>query len=109
MSDVSIRFVLANGTERVVVAGAGQSILDAALDNGVPGIVGECGGNCSCATCHVYVEESFLASLSEVDEVEDEMLEGVATPREPGSRLCCQLRLRADLSGIVVRIPKGQF
>lgn len=109
MSDVTVRFVQANGMERVVETASGRSVLDVALDNGVAGIVGECGGNCSCATCHVYVDESFLALFPEVDAVEDEMLEGVAMPREPNSRLSCQLRLRSELSGLVVRIPKRQF
>lgn len=82
--------------------------MQTALDNGVDGIVGECGGSAMCATCHVYVDEAFLDLLPPMKEVENEMLECTATERRPNSRLSCQIKLDAVLDGIVVELPETQ-
>jgi 2Fe-2S ferredoxin len=111
MSDtpVSVRYIHSNGKEWIVEADAGSSVMSAALDNGVIGITAECGGECVCATCHVYVDEAFISRLPSIEEQEDEMLEGTASPRQPNSRLSCQLPISSALSGLIVRLPKSQI
>jgi 2Fe-2S ferredoxin len=79
------------GESRVVEATVGDSVMETAVRNGVPGIVAECGGSLSCATCHVFVAEADLASLPPMEEMEDEMLWGAAEDRRDNSRLSCQL------------------
>ena len=85
------------GETRVVAAGAGDSVMETAVRNGVPGIVAECGGSLSCATCHVYVDEPDRAALPPMAELEDEMLWGTAEERRANSRLSCQLTIAGDL------------
>jgi ferredoxin, 2Fe-2S len=81
------------GESRVVEATVGESVMETAVRNGVPGIVAECGGSLSCATCHVFVDETDLASLPPMEEMEDEMLWGAAQDREDTSRLSCQIKV----------------
>lgn len=103
-----IRFVLHDGTERTVESAVGTSVMQAAVDHFVPGIIGDCGGNCSCATCHGYVDEPFFAKLPPKSEDESIMLEGALSVEE-NSRLTCQIELTEELDGIVIRIPESQF
>ncbi|GAA1696370.1 2Fe-2S iron-sulfur cluster-binding protein [Microcella alkalica] len=84
-----------DGTETIVEGAPGVSIMETALRNGVPGIVGECGGSMSCATCHVFVSDETAAFAGEMSELEDEMLDGTAVEREECSRLSCQIKLIA--------------
>ena len=86
----------------------GDSVMEGAVMNGVEGIVAECGGNCQCATCHVYVEERFLGLLKPLEEDEDAMLGSTASERKSNSRLSCQLRVRPEFDGLVVRTPPTQ-
>lgn len=88
-----VRFTDSEGTVREVEANSGDSVMETAVRNGVPGIVAECGGSLSCATCHVFVEESQLENLEPMEEMEDEMLYGTTVDREENSRLSCQLKL----------------
>jgi ferredoxin, 2Fe-2S len=93
----------------VVEVGAGTSLMRAAVRGGVPGIVGECGGQAMCATCHVYVHEPYLDALPEMSEDEDEMLDCTVAPRdERRSRLGCQIVLGDDLDEIEVDVPASQ-
>jgi 2Fe-2S ferredoxin len=82
--------------------------MEGAVQNGVEGIVAECGGNCQCATCHVYVEEKFLPILDPIDDDQDVMLGSTASPRKANSRLSCQIRVTAKLEGLVVHTPETQ-
>ena len=87
----------------------GTSIMRAAVSNGVPGIVGECGGQAMCATCHVYVRKEFLDRLPPMEEDEDEMLDDAAAPRDPvRSRLGCQLVLGGAVDSLEVDVPGRQ-
>ncbi|TNM67622.1 (2Fe-2S)-binding protein [Streptomyces sp. NP160] len=86
-----VSFTDADGGVRVIEATPGDSVMETAVRNGVPGIVAECGGSLSCATCHVFVAADDLPDLPEMDEMEDEMLYGTAVDREENSRLSCQL------------------
>ena len=102
-----IRFIQASGEEQVVDAPVGKSVMEAATTNLVRGIIGECGGSCSCATCHVYVDEPWFSQLLPPDAMEQGMLEGAIEPG-PRSRLSCQLDVSEALDGLIVRIPAGQ-
>lgn len=87
-----------------VDAGVGESVMAAAVRNGVPGIIGECGGNASCATCHVYVRDDFLPLVGEPNEVEEDLLELGVSDRREGSRLSCQIEVGPELDGLTVDI-----
>lgn len=81
----------------------GQNVMKVAVDNDVPGIEGECGGELNCGTCHVYVDEAWVGRVPARDEEEEDMLEVVDCLRD-SSRLSCQIRLTADLDGLTVRV-----
>lgn len=82
-----------DGTVTTIAGRPGDSIMETAVRNGVPGIVGECGGSLSCATCHVFVAPETVDLVGGPGELEDEMLDGTAVERDDTSRLSCQLRL----------------
>ncbi|SJM63382.1 Ferredoxin, 2Fe-2S [Gulosibacter sp. 10] len=92
---------------REIDAEEGQSVMRAAILNGVDGIVGECGGQAMCATCHVFVER-VEGELPEIGEDEDEMLDCTADPRRENSRLGCQLSAGEDFAELEVRLPSSQ-
>jgi 2Fe-2S ferredoxin len=100
-------FIDPAGLRHEVSAPPGKNLMQVALDHNVPGILGDCGGSCSCATCHCYVDEAWAAKLPARNETEAFMLEGVPEPR-PNSRLACQIRASAELDGIVLRLPDEQ-
>src|SRR5215210_2969505 len=102
-----IVFIDPAGARHEVDAPAGKNLMQVALDHNVPGILGDCGGSCSCATCHCYVDPEWMAKLPPRNETEVFMLEGVPEPRET-SRLSCQLRASAELDGIVLQLPDEQ-
>ena len=85
------------GEARTIEASTGDSVMETAVRNGIPGIVAECGGSLSCATCHVFVDEDDLTLLPPMDEMEDEMLYGTAQERAGCSRLSCQIRITPDM------------
>ncbi len=104
----TIHYIHPDGRRSTVEAKAGTSVMEAAIRNNVRGIEAECGGSCSCATCHVVVDPAFAALVPAPDDMESEMLESVAAPRESGSRLGCQIALTPELEGLTVRIPARQ-
>ncbi|WP_197946165.1 2Fe-2S iron-sulfur cluster-binding protein [Phytohabitans suffuscus] len=101
-------FVALDGSRRTIDGAAGDSVMATAVRNGVPGIVGECGGNRSCATCHVYVDDGFAARVGPPDDLEDDMLDLAVSDRRDTSRLSCQIKLTDDLDGLTVHIPDEQ-
>jgi 2Fe-2S ferredoxin len=101
-------FITLDGTERAVDATVGESVMVAAVRNGVPGIIGECGGNCSCATCHVYVADDFSASVGGAGDMEDDLLDLGVADRRATSRLSCQIAVTEELDGLVVHVPEEQ-
>ncbi len=103
-----VTYIEPDGTVREVEAPAGTTVMEAAVDNDVEGIVAECGGACSCATCHVYVDEQWLEKLPPPDAQEDGMLDCVLD-RQPNSRLSCQIELGEQLDGLLVRVPESQI
>ena len=104
----TVTYIECAGSRRDVDASAGASAMQAALAAGLDGIAAECGGNAMCATCHVYVEEAWLYRLPPMEEDEDVLLEGVAAERRPTSRLSCQIRLTAELDGLILHLPERQ-
>lgn len=102
-----ITFVQPDGRRETVDAKVGQSVMEVATGSMIRGIVGECGGSCSCATCHVYVDEAWFGKLQPADDMEAGMLEGAVEPG-PLSRLSCQIPVSEALDGLVVTIPAGQ-
>ncbi len=103
-----VTYIAHNGKETILDIAIGTSVMQAAVLNGVDGIVAECGGSCMCATCHVYVTEDQLSHCPEMELGEDAMLDGTASPRQPNSRLSCQLVVSAQMDGLVVRMPEMQ-
>ncbi len=101
-------FVSPDGGRREVDIPAGWSLMEGAVQNDVAGIVAECGGGCACATCHVIVDAAWTDKLGARAPSEEDMLECTAAPREPGSRLSCQIKLTPALDGLVVKLPERQ-
>ena len=97
-----------DGAVHRVEAKEGESLMRAALRNGIEGILAECGGECACATCHVYVAAAFADMLPPPDAVENEMLDFVVAERKTNSRLSCQIKVVAQLDGIEVTLPDRQ-
>ena len=103
-----ITYIAFDETETTVDAKEGMSVMQSAVNNGVAGIVAECGGACSCATCHVHVEQEWFDKLPEAQAMEKEMLDFVMSP-QPTSRLSCQIKVTAELDGLVVHTPESQY
>jgi ferredoxin, 2Fe-2S len=102
-----ITFIEPGGSRRVVDAPIGVTLMEAAVQNGVQGIVALCGGACACATCHVYVDAAWRPRLGAREEMEEGMLESAWEPRD-NSRLSCQIHVTADLEGLEVTVPPRQ-
>jgi len=103
-----ITYIEHNGTEHVVDAEPGMTVMEAAVKNSVPGIEAECGGACACATCHVYVDPAWKGKLGDREDMEEDMLD-FAFEVEDNSRLSCQIKVTAELDGLVVKVPEKQF
>ena len=104
----SLTFLPHGGAPVTLEVPEGESVMMAAMANGLDGIVAECGGNCMCATCHVYIEPAWRDAVPPPSDAEDALLDGTAMERLPESRLGCQLRMTAALDGLVVRLPERQ-
>ncbi len=97
-----------NGTDHTIDAEPGKSLMQAAIDNGIPGIDADCGGSCACGTCHVFVAEDWLAATGERSAMEEAML-SIRPDRGDTSRLSCQIEVTDALDGLVVRLPEFQM
>lgn len=104
---VSITFIEHDGTRHPVDVDKGLSLMEAATTNMVPGVDGMCGGICSCATCHCYIDDAWAAKIAVPAEGELAMLES-ASHRKHGSRLGCQVVIREELQGLEVHLPPSQ-
>ena len=103
-----IKYIEHDGTEHDVDAELGISVMQTALNNLVPGIDADCGGECSCATCHVMVREDWRLKAGSPDDAEESMLD-LNPERQSNSRLACQIFVSEDLDGLVVDLPEFQF
>jgi|SRR5690554_970894 len=104
-----ITFIQHDGAEHHVEATVGRSLMQAAVDQSVPGILGDCGGNCACATCHGFIEPSWLSRLDAADADENMMLTCAAEPPRDNSRLLCQIVVNEQLDGMRVHLPENQL
>jgi 2Fe-2S ferredoxin len=102
-----IVFTEPGGARREINAPLGITLMEAARQQGVQGVVAQCGGACACATCHVYVDPAWLARLEPREEMEEGMLENAWEPRD-NSRLSCQIQVTAELDGLQVTVPRRQ-
>lgn len=105
----SITYISHDGTTNKVSAADGATVMQTALNNGIQGIVAECGGAAMCATCHVYVDEAWASRIPPISDNEEAMLESAAAERKPTSRLSCQIVLSAETDGLVVHLPEKQI
>lgn len=101
-------YVSALGDATMVVGQVGESVMAAAVRNGVPGIIGECGGNNSCATCHVWVRDEFTDLVGKPGDLEEDLLDLGVSERRDSSRLSCQIVLTDALDGLTVDVPAEQ-
>jgi len=101
-------YVGGTGQEQAIDATVGDSVMATAVRNGVPGIIGECGGNASCGTCHVWVREEFLTLVGPPNDLEEDLLDLAVTERRSTSRLSCQVPVTPALDGLTVDIPPDQ-
>ena len=105
-----VTYVAHDGAQTTVDVPVGENVMRGALYNGIDGIVGECGGGLSCATCHCYVDTAWTGKVggpSSTDE--DQLLEQAAAEVRPSSRLSCQINMTEELDGLIVHLPENQF
>jgi 2Fe-2S ferredoxin len=101
-------YIDSTGRAHTVDATIGDTVMATAVKNGIPGIVAECGGNCSCATCHVWVAEEFAPLVGGPGDMEEDLLDMGVSERRDTSRLSCQIRVTEALDGLTVEIPSDQ-
>lgn len=104
----TITFIEHNGTRHLVDASVGTSLMQVAMDNLVPGLIADCGGNATCATCHCYVDVEWVTKVPQADDMEIAMID-CAMHTQDNSRLSCQIKITDDLHGLVVRLPVSQL
>ncbi|MGE3692930.1 MAG: 2Fe-2S iron-sulfur cluster-binding protein [Novosphingobium sp.] len=105
-----VTYVAHDGSSQEIDVPLGENVMRGALYNGVEGIVGECGGGLSCATCHCYVDEAWTAKVGgPASQAEEELLESAAAELKPTSRLSCQIVMSAELDGLVIHMPENQY
>jgi ferredoxin, 2Fe-2S len=103
-----ITYIEFGGESHVVDIPPGRTVMEGAIDNNIPGIEAECGGACSCATCHVYVDPAWIKATGTAENLEQDMLE-CALDMEDSSRLSCQIEVTDELDGLIVRLPELQI
>lgn len=103
-----VTYVQPDGERIEVETSRGESVMTTAIANGVPGIIADCRGGLTCATCHVFVDEEWIDATGEREPDEEDMLELTAVPATDRSRLSCQIVLTDELDGICVHVPEAQ-
>jgi 2Fe-2S ferredoxin len=103
-----VTYIASTGESQVVEVDSGTSLMQAARDNGVAGILGDCGGGCACATCHVIVDDAWAQCVGGPGSMEADMLGGVEE-LQPTSRLSCQITMSEALDGVVLHLPESQL
>jgi len=102
-----ITFIDSAGTAREVDAHVGDSVMETAINQDVPGIDADCGGACACATCHVYIADEWTDTVGKAEDLEADML-SIAEDVRDTSRLSCQIAITDDLDGLIVSTPETQ-
>lgn len=103
-----VTFITHDGNSTELQVESGTNLMQAAIDNGIEAILAECGGACSCATCHCYIDKTWTSKIPEPDTMEKDMLDCVLEPQE-SSRLSCQIEVTDALNGLVVHLPDSQY
>ena len=103
-----ITYIEHNGKKHEIEVPNGLTVMEGAVQNGIPGIDADCGGSMSCATCHVYVKDDWFSKLPKKEEGEDDMLDQAFEPKS-NSRLSCQLTVSDELNGLIVHLPEKQI
>ncbi|SMY08861.1 2Fe-2S iron-sulfur cluster-binding protein [Flavimaricola marinus] len=106
---VKVTYIAHDGTETTLDGAEGDSVMATAISAGLDGIVGECGGSMMCATCHCYVDDAWSDRTGPRKDGEDDMLDCAADDVKDTSRLSCQIKLTAELDGLVVHLPSSQL
>jgi 2Fe-2S ferredoxin len=109
LSVPKVTYVGVDGQEQTVEAIGGESVMATAVKNGVPGIIGECGGNASCGTCHVFVHEEFMPVVGQPNELEEDLLEMGVDDRRENSRLSCQIKVTDEIDGLTVDVAPREI
>ncbi len=104
----TVTYIQANGESHEVELEVGTSLMQGAVDNMIDGILAECGGCCSCATCHCYIEESWQDKVDPASDMETDLLDCVTDPKDT-SRLSCQIKVTDAHDGLIVHLPESQF
>ncbi len=104
----TVKIIEADGREYEVVIAAGSTVMQGAVDNLINGIIAECGGSCSCATCHCYIDETWASRIPKASGIEEDMLCAV-TELRPTSRLSCQITVTDEMDGLVISLPESQY
>ena len=105
---VKVIFIEHDGNNHEVDAYVGESLMEAAVSNNVPGIDAACGGSCACATCHIFVNPEWISKVGERREMENSMLE-FSDDQKANSRLACQIQISEEHEGLTVEIPEAQY
>jgi ferredoxin, 2Fe-2S len=105
----AVTYIEDDGTTHKLDVPNGDSVMQGAVNNMLPGVAAECGGALACATCHCYVDEAWIDKVGTASPAESDMLEATAAERKPGSRLSCQITVTQTLDGLIVRLPKTQY
>jgi 2Fe-2S ferredoxin len=103
-----IIFIHQDGTRKEVEVEPGYSVMEAAINNDIEGIVAECGGACACATCHSYVDEAWMDKMPPMSDMEDSMLDA-AYERRDNSRLTCQIEMKDEFDGLVIHVADNEY
>ncbi|WP_194094433.1 2Fe-2S iron-sulfur cluster-binding protein [Marivivens aquimaris] len=104
-----ITYIEHNGTEHQIDVKNGMTVMEGARDNGIPGIEADCGGACACSTCHVYVDPAWTDRVPSMEPMEEDMLDFAYEVDPNTSRLSCQIKVKDELDGLVVRMPERQI
>jgi len=103
-----ITFIQHDGEQQTLEVEKGLSVMNAAVDNLVEGIDADCGGECNCATCHVYVDDAWMDKVGPTNDAEEAIM-SLNPERKETSRLSCQIKLTEELDGLVVHLPEFQY
>ena len=102
-----VTYIEHDGKAHIIEVKPGQSVMEGAVKNNIPGIDADCGGACACATCHVYVDDAWADKTGKASVMEESMLD-FANDLQPTSRLSCQIIVSEALDGLIVRMPQSQ-
>jgi 2Fe-2S ferredoxin len=103
-----VTYIDKNVKSYVVEIANGANLMQAAIDNSVPGVLGDCGGAAACATCHVFVDPAWAERAGAAADIEADLIDGLLDTK-PTSRLSCQIVMRDELDGIVLHLPEQQI